>query len=96
LATAIPLVGQKVAYWLWGGYSVDNATLTRFFTFHFLVPFLMVGLTLIHLALLHVDGSNSPLCIEGSDFIPFYPYFIVKDVFGFLVFLFIFSYLVFF
>jgi quinol-cytochrome oxidoreductase complex cytochrome b subunit len=97
LASAIPLVGQKVAYWLWGGYSVDNATLTRFFTLHFLVPFLMVGLTLMHLSLLHVDGSTNPLAAGGlSDFIPFYPYFLVKDIFGFLVFLFLFSYLVFF
>jgi quinol-cytochrome oxidoreductase complex cytochrome b subunit len=97
LASAIPLVGQKIAYWLWGGYSVDNATLTRFFTLHFLVPFLMVGLTLIHLSLLHVDGSTNPLAIDGIyDFIPFYPYFLVKDIFGFLIFLFVFSFLVFF
>jgi ubiquinol-cytochrome c reductase cytochrome b/c1 subunit len=97
LASAIPIVGQKVAYWLWGGYSVDNATLTRFFTFHFLTPFLMVGLTLTHLALLHVQGSTTPLGLEGIyDVIPFYPYFLIKDIFGFLVFLLVFSYLVFF
>jgi quinol-cytochrome oxidoreductase complex cytochrome b subunit len=97
LASAVPLVGQKVAYWLWGGYSVDNATLTRFFTLHFLVPFLMVGLTLMHLSLLHVDGSTNPLSVDGLyDFIPFYPYFLVKDILGFLIFLFLFSYLVFF
>jgi ubiquinol-cytochrome c reductase cytochrome b/c1 subunit len=76
---------------------VDNATLTRFFTLHFLIPFMMVGLTLIHLALLHVDGSTNPLGIEDNyDTIPFYPYFLIKDTFGFLIFLFIFSYLVFF
>lgn len=97
LATAIPLVGQKVAYWLWGGYSVDNATLTRFFTFHFLIPFLMVGLTLLHLSFLHIDGSTNPLGLDDAhDFIPFYPYFLIKDIFGFLVFLVVFSYLVFF
>ena len=66
LASAIPVVGQKVAYWLWGGYSVDNATLTRFFALHFLVPFVMVGLTLLHLTLLHVDGSSNPMGLEGS------------------------------
>jgi ubiquinol-cytochrome c reductase cytochrome b/c1 subunit len=97
LASAIPLVGQKVAYWLWGGYSVDNATLTRFFTLHFLIPFIMVGLTLMHLVLLHVDGSTNPLGLDDAyDFIPFYPYFLIKDIFGLLLFLFIFSYLVFF
>jgi ubiquinol-cytochrome c reductase cytochrome b/c1 subunit len=90
-------VGQKVAYWLWGGYSVDNATLTRFFTLHFLLPFVMVGVTLLHLTLLHVDGSTNPLGIDDAyDFIPFYPYFLLKDIFGLLLFLFVFSYLVFF
>jgi ubiquinol-cytochrome c reductase cytochrome b subunit len=74
---------------------VDNATLTRFFTFHFLVPFLMLGLTLLHLALLHVDGSTNPLGLEGNyDFMPFYPYFLIKDIFGFLAFLLLFFYLV--
>ena len=96
LASAIPLVGQKVAFWLWGGYSVDNATLIRFFTLHFLIPFLMVGLTLLHLALLHTVGSTNPVGLLAYDFIPFYPYFLVKDVLGFLTFLFVFSYLVFF
>ena len=97
LATAIPFVGQKIAYWLWGGYSVDNATLTRFFTLHFLTPFLMIGVTLLHLVLLHKDGSTNPLGLDNSsDFIPFYPYFLLKDIFGFLIFLFFFSYFVFF
>jgi ubiquinol-cytochrome c reductase cytochrome b/c1 subunit len=97
LASAIPLIGQKVAYWLWGGYSVDNATLTRFFTLHFLIPFLMIGVTFLHLVLLHVDGSTNPQGFDDAyDFIPFYPYFLLKDIFGFLVFLFVFSYLVFF
>jgi quinol-cytochrome oxidoreductase complex cytochrome b subunit len=76
---------------------VDNATLTRFFTFHFLIPFLMVGLTLLHLSLLHIDGSTNPLGLDdGHDFIPFYPYFLIKDIFGFLIFILLFSYLVFF
>ena len=90
-------MGQEIAYWLWGGYSVDNATLTRFFTLHFLLPFAMAGLTLIHLLLLHDDGSTNPLGIEALyDFIPFYPYFLVKDVFGFLLFSCVFGWLVFF
>jgi quinol-cytochrome oxidoreductase complex cytochrome b subunit len=96
LASALPVVGEELAYWLWGGYSVDNATLTRFFTLHFLIPFVMVGLTLLHLVLLHVEGSTNPLGLDAYDFIPFYPYFVLKDVFGFLIFLFLFSYLVFF
>lgn len=90
------MVGREVACWLWGGYSIDNATLTRFFTLHFLLPFLMVGVTLLHLVLLHVDGSTNPLGVTSYDFIPFYPYFFLKDVFGFLTFLAIFYYLVFF
>jgi quinol-cytochrome oxidoreductase complex cytochrome b subunit len=97
LATAIPLVGQKAAYWLWGGHCVANATLVRFFTLHFLLPFLMLGVTMLHLVLLHEHGSTNPLGLEDDyDFIPFYPYFLLKDIFGFLIFLFIFSFLVFF
>jgi quinol-cytochrome oxidoreductase complex cytochrome b subunit len=84
LATAIPLVGQKVAYWLWCRYSVDNATLTRFFN-----SFFNGGADITSPLVLHVGGSTNPLGLEDShDFIPFYPYFLIKDVFGFLVFLF--------
>lgn len=76
---------------------MDNATLTRFFALHFLIPFLMAGLSLLHLTLLHIDGSSNPLGLDDhGDYIPFYPYFLVKDFFGFFVFLLLFAFLVFF
>lgn len=97
LFSAIPIIGQSIVELLWGGFSVGNPTLNRFFSLHYLMPFLIVGLVLIHLSLLHKDGSNNPLGINSNvDTIPFYPYFYVKDLFGFLIFLFIFGVLVFF
>jgi ubiquinol-cytochrome c reductase cytochrome b subunit len=97
LASAIPIVGKSVAYWLWGGFSVDNATLVRFYSLHFLLPFLIAGLTILHISLLHSHGSSIALGVEDPiDFIPFYPYFLIKDVFGFFIFLFVFVFLVFF
>jgi ubiquinol-cytochrome c reductase cytochrome b subunit len=82
LASAIPLVGPSIVEWLWGGFSVDNATLNRFFSLHYLFPFIIVGLVLVHLALLHESGSNNPLGItKGSSVISFYPYLYVKDLF---------------
>lgn len=97
LFSAIPIVGKYIVEWLWGGFSVDNATLTRFFSLHYLLPFLIVGLTIIHLSLLHKDGSNNPLGINTNvETISFYPYFYVKDLFSFFIFLFIFSILIFF
>ena len=96
LATAIPVVGQPIVDWLWGGFTVNNATLNRFFSLHFLFPFLIAGLSLLHLALLHKDGSNNPLGVDTSvDKVPFYPYFIVKDVFAFFIFTLVFSIFVF-
>ena len=96
LATAIPIIGQPIVDWLWGGFTVNNATLNRFFSLHFLFPFLIAGLSLVHLALLHKDGSNNPLGVDTSvDKIPFYPYFFVKDLFAVSVFLFVFGILVF-
>jgi ubiquinol-cytochrome c reductase cytochrome b subunit len=84
LFSAIPFIGGAVVEWLWGGFSVDNATLNRFFSLHFLVPFLIAGVTIIHLALLHESGSNNPLGIESYvDKISFYPYFYVKDLLAF-------------
>lgn len=89
LFSAFPLFGEPIVAWLWGGFSVDNATLNRFFSFHYLLPFLIVGFVLIHLTILHKSGSNNPLGINGhSDKIPFYPFFIVKDLFSW-VFLFL-------
>jgi len=84
LVSAVPLVGESIVQWLWGGFSVDNATLNRFFRLHYLLPFLIVGLVLVHLALLHVDGSGNPLGVDAKvDRIPFYPYFYVKDLLAF-------------
>jgi len=92
LASAVPFVGNAIVEWLWGGFSVDNATLNRFFSLHFLLPFLIAGLTIIHLALLHEHGSNNPLGIESTvDKISFYPYFYVKDLFAFFGFITIFA-----
>jgi ubiquinol-cytochrome c reductase cytochrome b subunit len=97
LFSAVPLIGQSIVELLWGGFSVGNPTLNRFFSLHYLMPFLIVGLVLIHLSLLHKDGSNNPLGINSNaDTIPFYPYFYVKDLFSFLIFLFVFGLLVFF
>ena len=96
LATAIPIVGHPIVDWLWGGFTINNATLNRFFSLHFLFPFLIAGLSLVHLALLHKDGSNNPLGVDTSvDKVPFYPYFIVKDLFAFFVFLSVFAIFVF-
>nr|ADZ28646.1 cytochrome b [Curruca curruca] len=84
LLSAIPYVGQTLVEWAWGGFSVDNPTLTRFFALHFLLPFVIAGLTLVHLTLLHETGSNNPLGIPSDcDKIPFHPYYSTKDVLGF-------------
>nr|BCD55776.1 cytochrome-B [Garrulus lidthi] len=84
LFSAVPYVGQTLVEWLWGGFSVDNPTLTRFFAFHFLLPFVMAGLTLVHLTFLHETGSNNPLGIPSDcDKIPFHPYYTIKDILGF-------------
>merc|ERR1711923_222759 len=86
-ASAIPLIGNEVVFWLWGGFSVANATLTRFFTLHFLLPFLLAALRAVHLLFLHQRGSSDPLGVSRNlDKSPFHPYFSVKDLFGFVVF----------
>lgn len=96
LFTAIPFIGEKMAYWLWGGYSVNNATLNRFFSLHYVLPFILLGLILLHLILLHIPGSSNPLKIADHDQkIPFYPYYFLKDLFAFLVSLIFFSFIVF-
>jgi ubiquinol-cytochrome c reductase cytochrome b subunit len=95
LFSAIPLVGNTIVEWLWGGFSVSNATLNRFFSLHYLMPFVIAGLVIIHLSLLHNDGSNNPLGIgKNIDTISFYPYFYVKDLFAFFLLVFFFSYFV--
>nr|AFO85188.1 cytochrome b [Apalis rufogularis]AHY87945.1 cytochrome b [Indicator maculatus] len=84
LFSAIPYIGQTLVEWAWGGFSVDNPTLTRFFAIHFLLPFVIAGLTLVHLTLLHESGSNNPLGIPSDcDKIPFHPYYSTKDILGF-------------
>ena len=97
LASAIPVVGPSIVEWLWGGFSVDNATLNRFFSLHYLLPFGILGAVLLHLAELHREGSNNPLGIHGKDVdkVTFYPYFLVKDLFFFWGFILVFSYFVF-
>nr|AAR84640.1 cytochrome b [Serinus leucopygius] len=84
LLSAIPYIGQTLVEWAWGGFSVDNPTLTRFFALHFLLPFFIVGLTLVHLTFLHETGSNNPTGVPSDcDKIPFHPYYPVKDILGF-------------
>lgn len=86
LLSAIPYLGIDLVQWLWGGFAVDNATLTRFFTFHFLLPFIVIAATIVHLLFLHQTGSNNPLGINRNrDKIPFHPYFSFKDIFGFIL-----------
>nr|ADF43379.1 cytochrome b [Hemiphyllodactylus yunnanensis] len=83
LLSALPYVGATLVNWIWGGFSVDNATLTRFFTFHFLLPFLIFAMMILHLLFLHETGSNNPTGLSSSaDKIPFHPYFTYKDLVG--------------
>ncbi len=99
LFSAIPWAGTYIVHWLWGGFAVDNPTLNRFFSLHYLLPFLIVGAVLLHLWALHTTKSNNPLGIDvkgPQDTIPFHPYYTVKDLFGLGVFLLIYLGLVFF
>nr|YP_010946984.1 cytochrome b [Symplocodes ridleyi]WGO57741.1 cytochrome b [Symplocodes ridleyi] len=85
LLSAIPYVGIDLVQWIWGGFAVDNATLNRFFTFHFLFPFIITAMVMIHLLFLHQTGSNNPLGLNSNiDKIPFHPYYSIKDTFGFI------------
>nr|QWZ46412.1 cytochrome b [Philolithus aegrotus] len=86
LLSAIPYLGSTIVQWIWGGFAVDNATLTRFFAFHFLFPFIITALVMIHLLFLHQTGSNNPLGINSNtDKIPFHPFFTFKDLLGFMI-----------
>lgn len=91
LFSAIPIYGTTIVEWLWGGFSVDQATLNRFYSFHFFLPFILVALVLIHLALLHESGSSDPVAADSNKYnlhpalINFYPYFYVKDLFAFFL-----------
>ena len=98
LFSAIPGFGVPLVEFLWGGFSVGNATLNRFFSLHYLLPFVLLGAVMLHIAALHQEGSSNPLGLHGKDIdkVDFYPYFYVKDLFGFICFTVFFSYFVFF
>ena len=95
LFSAVPFIGSSIVEWLWGGFCVSNATLNRFFSLHYLMPFVIAGLAIVHLSLLHKDGSNNPLGSGTNvDTISFYPYFYTKDLFSFLILVTLFSFFV--
>jgi ubiquinol-cytochrome c reductase cytochrome b subunit len=96
--SAVPKIGNDLVIWLWGGYSVNNATLTRFYSLHYLLPFIIFLFVVLHLIFLHKTGSNNPLGIEFkfSDYVFMYPYYIVKDLFGVICFFIFFSIFIFF
>nr|YP_011036704.1 cytochrome b [Xestocephalus gracilus]WRK21308.1 cytochrome b [Xestocephalus gracilus] len=84
LMSAIPYLGSMIVYWVWGGFAVDNATLNRFFSLHFMLPFIIMMMIIMHLFLLHMTGSNNPIGINSNiDKIPFHPYYSIKDTMGF-------------
>nr|BAA11626.1 cytochrome b [Bubalus depressicornis] len=86
LLSAIPYIGTSLVEWIWGGFSVDKATLTRFFAFHFIFPFIIAALAMVHLLFLHETGSNNPTGISSdTDKIPFHPYYTIKDILGALL-----------
>ncbi len=99
LFSAIPLVGEGIVTWLWGGFSVDNPTLNRFYSLHYLMPFMITGVVFLHIVALHITGSNNPLGIDvksPQDTLPFHPYYTAKDSVGVCVYLLVFAGLVFF
>nr|UBA17453.1 cytochrome b [Peruphasma schultei] len=86
LLSAMPYLGTELVQWVWGGFAVDNATLNRFYTIHFMMPFIIVAMAMIHLIFLHQSGSNNPLGLKSNiDKIPFHPYFSLKDTVGFII-----------
>ncbi len=94
LFSAIPLVGNTIVTWLWGGFSVDNPTLNRFFSLHYLLPFMITGVVFLHIAALHITGSNNPLGIDvksPQDTMPFHPYYTAKDSIGICVYFLVFA-----
>jgi ubiquinol-cytochrome c reductase cytochrome b subunit len=94
LFSAIPVVGDSITTWLWGGFAIDNPTLNRFYALHYLLPFVIVGVVALHVVALHVHGSNNPLGIDPKgpqDTVPFHPYYTMKDGFGVMVFLIIYA-----
>lgn len=96
LLSATPYLGTILVQWVWGGFAVDSATLTRFFTFHFLIPFIITALVIIHLLFLHSSGSRNPIGVNSNlDKIPFHPYFSFKDIIGFFLIFWLLLYIVF-
>nr|YP_010247240.1 cytochrome b [Gibbium aequinoctiale]ATN40788.1 cytochrome b [Gibbium aequinoctiale] len=86
LLSAIPYIGKEIVCWIWGGFSVDNATLNRFYSLHFILPFIITAMVMIHLLFLHQTGSNNPLGTNSNiDKIPFHPYYSTKDLMGYLI-----------
>ena len=99
LFSAIPVIGDPIVIWLWGGFSVDNPTLNRFFSLHYLLPFVIVGVVILHVWALHVVGQNNPTGVElktEQDSVPFTPYATMKDTFGMVAFLAFFAWFLFF
>ncbi len=99
LFSAIPLVGNYITTWLWGGFSVGDPTLNRFFALHYLLPFMIAGVVVLHIWALHVPGSNNPAGVEpktSKDTLPFHPYFTIKDTFAVVCFAIFFAWFVFF
>jgi len=97
--SAIPVVGQFITQWLWGSFAVDNTTLQRFFSLHYLLPFVIAGVVVLHIWALHIPGNNNPLGIDvkgPADTVPFHPYYTIKDLFALVVFVLFFSYFIFF
>nr|UIE10416.1 cytochrome b [Potaninia assamensis] len=89
LVSAIPYLGTTIVQWIWGGFAIDNATLTRFFTFHFILPFIISAMVIIHLLFLHQTGSSNPLgTLSNIDKLPFNPYFMFKDLMGIFILMF--------
>nr|YP_009244929.1 cytochrome b [Metaphire guillelmi]AMO27053.1 cytochrome b [Metaphire guillelmi] len=86
LFSAIPYIGKSLVEWIWGGFAVDNATLNRFFSFHFILPFIIIGATILHIMFLHQTGSNNPIGVNAdSERIPFHSYYSIKDALGYMV-----------
>ena len=100
LFSALPIIGEGVVTWLWGGYAVDSPTLTRFYSLHYFLPFLIFALVVLHIWALHIPGNNNPIGIEikkpSKDTVPFSPYIVVKDLYALIIFLIIFAGIIFF
>ncbi len=95
LFSAIPVIGESLVIWIWGGFCVDNATLNRFFSLHYLLPFVVVALVLAHIVMLHQKGSSNPIGIYTKiDKVSFYRFFIPKDIFGWIILFFIYSFFI--